>query len=135
MACLDTTVLLDLIGRGGRRKQAAAELKMRQLEHDLPHSITRFNFAELLVGFELATNLERERAVFDRILARLRILEFDAKSMRLYAAIFVRLHALELLPGTMDMLIASVALAHGQRLVTRNVRHFEYIPGLRVETY
>jgi predicted nucleic acid-binding protein len=34
-----------------------------------------------------------------------------------------------------DALIASVALERDELLVTRNVRHFARVPGLRVETY
>jgi tRNA(fMet)-specific endonuclease VapC len=135
MACLDTTMLLDLAGRGGRRRQAAAEAKLRQLEPDLPHSVTRFTVAELLVGLELARNPDRERAEWDRILSRMQILEFDARAMRLYPQIFVYWRSLGRLPGVMDMLIASVALAHGRRFVTHNLQHFQGIPGLQVESY
>lgn len=135
MACLDTTVLLDLAGRGGRRKQSAAEARLRQLEHDRPHSVTRFNIAELLIGFEVAAHPVRERTEFDRIISKLRILEFDARSARLYARIFVHLRNLDRLPGVMDMLIASVALSAGQRFVTRNPQHYQHIPGLRVDSY
>jgi predicted nucleic acid-binding protein len=35
----------------------------------------------------------------------------------------------------MDALIGSVALERDELLVTRNPRHFQRIPGLRVETY
>ncbi|WP_089934135.1 type II toxin-antitoxin system VapC family toxin [Candidatus Entotheonella palauensis] len=34
--------------------------------------------------------------------------------------------------GRADLLIASIALAHQAILVTRNVRHFQLIPGLTV---
>jgi len=34
-----------------------------------------------------------------------------------------------------DVLIASVALVHGERMATRNARHFEALPGLVVERY
>jgi hypothetical protein len=37
MACLDTAVILGLLGQGGRRKQMAAEAKLRQLEHYCLH--------------------------------------------------------------------------------------------------
>jgi predicted nucleic acid-binding protein len=35
----------------------------------------------------------------------------------------------------MDVLIAAVAMANGQELITRNPRHFADIPGLVVATY
>jgi tRNA(fMet)-specific endonuclease VapC len=37
--------------------------------------------------------------------------------------------------GRADLLIASIALAQKAVLVTRNVRHFGKIPGLRVENW
>lgn len=55
MACLDTTLLLDLRGRGGRKLQERARQKILQLTRtgeDL--AITVFNLAELWVGIERA---------------------------------------------------------------------------------
>ena len=37
--------------------------------------------------------------------------------------------------GRADMLIACIALGHDATLVTRNVRHFSDVPGLRVENW
>ncbi len=37
--------------------------------------------------------------------------------------------------GRADLLIASIALAHGATLVTRNVRHFKQVPGVAVENW
>lgn len=47
---------------------------------------------------------------------------------------FDRLHVVPKLRkiGRADLLIASIALANRATLVTRNVRHFKQIPGVRV---
>lgn len=37
--------------------------------------------------------------------------------------------------GSMDYLIASIALAHDLVLVTRNTREFARVPGLRMEDW
>ena len=37
--------------------------------------------------------------------------------------------------GRADLLIASIALARGATVVTRNLRHFRQIPGLQVENW
>jgi tRNA(fMet)-specific endonuclease VapC len=37
--------------------------------------------------------------------------------------------------GRADLLIACITVAHGATLVTRNLRHFRQIPGLRVENW
>jgi predicted nucleic acid-binding protein len=89
----------------------------------------------LLIGIGLADDPDRERVRFDPVLARLQILEFDARAMRLYPEIFIHLQRIGRLPGVMDMLIASVALSHGHRLMTRNIQHYEHVPGLRVDSY
>lgn len=37
--------------------------------------------------------------------------------------------------GRADLLIAGIALAHGAKVVTRNVRHFHQVPRLIVENW
>ena len=37
--------------------------------------------------------------------------------------------------GRADLLIASIALAHRATLVTRNLLHFQQVPGLRLENW
>src|SRR4051794_30954611 len=112
MACLDTTVIVDLTGRSGARKRADVLAKLRQLEHDQPHTITRFSILELLVGAEGAPDRELAIRRFTPIIEQLQILEFDARAMQTYPRIHGRLRALNRLSGIMDMLIAAVAVAN-----------------------
>jgi len=37
--------------------------------------------------------------------------------------------------GIVDTLLAATALTHGMAMVTRNLRHFEHVPGLTVENW
>jgi predicted CopG family antitoxin len=37
--------------------------------------------------------------------------------------------------GDFNLLIASIALTHGEPLLTKNAKHFSRVPGLAVETY
>lgn len=135
MACWDTTVILDLLGRNGSRKRTDALEKLKQLEHDQPHSITRFTIAEVLVGVEMVADRAQAIAKLQVAIDKLEVLEFDELSMRTYAKIFRQLQAINRLSGVMDMLIAAVALRNRQRIVTRNPRHFALVPGLRVDAY
>jgi len=48
---------------------------------------------------------------------------------------FNRLRAQGVRVGTQDMKIASIALAHGVLLLTRNSLHFAKVPGLRFENW
>lgn len=37
--------------------------------------------------------------------------------------------------GRADLLIACIALAHRATLVTRNLKHFQHVPGLKIENW
>ncbi|MCI0458481.1 MAG: PIN domain-containing protein [Gemmataceae bacterium] len=53
------------------------------------------------------------------------------------AAEFDRLRQIKKLKkiGRADLLIASIALAHGATLVTRNLKDFQLVPGLKLENW
>jgi tRNA(fMet)-specific endonuclease VapC len=72
----------------------------------------------------------RLKAVLDRYL-KITVLEFDEAA----AVEFKRLQGLRLRIGTMDLKIAAIALAHGATVLTRNVKDFGHVPGLRVEDW
>ena len=70
-----------------------------------------------------------QRAVED--LGRGMILPFDAAA----ASQFEELRTCKLGVGTADLRIAAIALSAGQLLLSRNLRDFERVPGLRVEDW
>jgi tRNA(fMet)-specific endonuclease VapC len=92
-------------------------------------------FATLLKaadGVELRRGQERlERAESD--LTAIRQLPIDVA----VAIQFDRLRGNKRLKkiGRGDLLIASISLAHQAKLVTRNTRDFEQVPGLRIEDW
>ncbi len=136
MACLDTTILIDAAGHGGRRPRSRARAKLATLvDAGEVFTTTRFNVAELWVGVERAEERQTEVEAVERMLRPLIVLDFDEVSARVFGRITARLQARGTPRGDMDVLIAAVALVHGERIVTRNTRHFEAIPGLVVESY
>jgi tRNA(fMet)-specific endonuclease VapC len=136
MACLDTSFLLDAAGRGGRQLKARAREKLASLvEAGEILTTTRFNVAELWVGVERTRDRPGELLTVETMLEPLTVLDFDESSARVFGRITAYLYAHGSPRGDMDILIASVILVHGERLVTRNTRHFAGIPELVVETY
>jgi tRNA(fMet)-specific endonuclease VapC len=136
MACLDTSFLLDAAGRGGRQLKARAREKLASLvEAGEILTTTRFNVAELWVGVERTRDRPGELLTVETMLEPLTVLDFDESSARVFGRITAYLYAHGSPRGDMDILIASVVLVHGERLVTRNTRHFAGIPELVVETY
>jgi tRNA(fMet)-specific endonuclease VapC len=66
----------------------------------------------------------------EELLAQMMVVPMDEAS----AVQFDRLRATRKLRkiGRADLLIASIAMVHQAALVTRNVRHFRQVPGLKV---
>jgi tRNA(fMet)-specific endonuclease VapC len=62
---------------------------------------------------------------------KIEVLEFDARA----AAEFQRLRRLRLKVGAMDLKIAAIALAHDATVLTRNLKDFSRVPGLRMEDW
>ncbi len=59
------------------------------------------------------------------------VLPFDAQS----AVHLEQLHQSRVRIGTMDLKIAAICLAHDAILLTRNLRDFDRVPGLRAEDW
>ncbi len=63
--------------------------------------------------------------------ARRKVLDFDAPA----AKTFQQLRKAKVRIGTMDLRIAAIALANDAVLLSRNLRDFAKVPGLRVEDW
>lgn len=136
MACLDTTVFLDLMGRSGRANAAAAAAAVVQLRAAEQEIVTtRFTYAELYVGVERSRDPSAEAARVESALAEVPILEFGEAAALLFASQSAHLRRLGRPAGDLDVLIAATAMARGHALLTRNKRHFADIPGLDVRGY
>ena len=59
------------------------------------------------------------------------VLDFDGQAV----SVLARLRALRIRIGTMDLKIASIALAHDAVLLTRNVTDFSKVPDLKVDDW
>ena len=69
----------------------------------------------------------------ERDLARFLIVEVDSASARRFDDLRSQRRLKKI--GRADLLIAGIALAHGATLVTRNLRHFRQVPGLKLENW
>lgn len=133
MACLDTTILIDLIGSNVSRR-ARAVRKMEELaQRGQALTTTRFNVAELYVGLARSNHPEEDEAIIGPLLGDFEILEFTDAAARVFGAITGYLQQIGRPSGDMDVLIAATSMVHGHALVTRNAKHFKHIPHLVVE--
>jgi tRNA(fMet)-specific endonuclease VapC len=126
MYALDTNTVLDYFR--GKGQVAARLLATPPSEVALP-AVAAY---EVWVGVLGSQNAMRRQVEYERFLAVVAILPFDAAAGRRAADLRFALERKGELIGPMDTLIAATALAHGATLVTRNVREFDRVPGLTV---
>jgi tRNA(fMet)-specific endonuclease VapC len=88
--------------------------------------ISSVTFAEVAHGSE--RGLAPPPAALERLIGEMPVLPFDEEAARAYAKLpFER--------GNFDRLLAAHALSRGLAVITRNVRHFNAVPGLAVEDW
>lgn len=94
--------------------------------------------SELLHGVHRAVRPDqraRRSAFVEGVLERFPMLDIDLATARAHARIWAELSSAGTPVGPHDTWLAAVCVAHGLTMVTANVREFERIPGLDVETW
>lgn len=93
----------------------------------------RFEFLIKAADGDQLLHAQRRLTASERLLADFHVVRITAPS----AAEFERLRLQKKLKkiGRADLLIASIALSHDATLVTRNLRHFRQITGLKLENW
>ncbi len=131
MVCLDTSFIIALIRRDER---ALAKLE-EYTASETRLTTTPITACELFKGAYRSTKREKELHKVKTTLSFLEMLSFTVEASERYG----RLMASEGLRGApigdLDAMIASLALTHGEGIVTSNRKHFERVEGLRVDSW
>jgi len=130
---LDTTFLVDLL-REARRGSGPATAFLESIE-DQEVAISVHVLCELHSGAELSNNSSREQQAIERICAAMSLRHTIDGLAQIYGRILATLQKSGRSIATMDLLIAAAALVDEAPLVTRNLDHFQRVPGLTVLTY
>ena len=133
MKLLDSTFIVDFL-----RKRIESERALEILRGETVFT-TRINFFEVLTGiFSLKSEAERERHFADAFMLfeRIGILELDEKSAIKASQIAGELNKSGAHIEPNDCLTAGISLSNEiEIIVTRNIKHFQAIKGLKIETY
>ena len=97
--------------------------------------ISVISVAELVYGAHRSTNVGVELAKVEQLTDEIRVFDLRRNEAEVAGRIRAQLSAVGLVIGAHDQLIAAQALANKLTLVTRNVREFERINGLSIETW
>ncbi len=125
MIVADTDVLIDFL-QG--RNPAADRIKLELEDSHL--AVTAIGRFELLAG----TRSTRVEQVVRQLLDAIPCLPLDVVSADRAAAVRRELQQQGAGIGMADSLVAGIVLASGSMLLTRNLRHFERVPGLKLGT-
>ena len=126
---LETTFLVDL----EREFRSAIPGRCRRFLEQ--QGGTRFFLTHTVAG-ELACGVApAERDRWEQLLARFHVLAHTEEVDWQYGQLFRHLKRQGQLFSSNDLWIAATALAHKLPLVTRNLTHFERVPGLDVRPY
>lgn len=131
----DTDFFVDLSGTKNRFHPRAVA-KVEELDHQgepvIMSVMTRF---ELFSGSERFFDPPQERARIQGLLARYAALPLTAEGADRAGKIHGALAKAGEPIGAVDALIAAVALENDLPLLTRNLREFAKVQGLKLETY
>jgi tRNA(fMet)-specific endonuclease VapC len=97
--------------------------------------IAIFTIGELYVGVAKGTRPVTDPRSVETCLQPFEVLPFEETTARIFGNVVGELEKRGEAISDMDALIASVALEHDELVVTRNVKHFDRVPALRVEGY
>ena len=130
MYFLDSCICIEFL-RG--RLQAGYELMRagRPEDYQLPAIVV----AELFFGAEHSAAPARERAIVEEFVGAFAVAPFDIASAREYGRLRQEVGAQGNLIGDRDLMIAASAFACRATLVTRNLRDFQRVPKLKLESW
>ena len=135
MIHVDSSFLVDLQRELVKDRPGAAFDLIESFEDDEILSVSVHVVCELRAGAELAKKALVEHELLDRLLSGLLVRYPDDGFAPLYGRLLAGTKRSGRTVASMDLLIATAALLDDAPLVTRNVKDFSKIPGLRVLSY
>ncbi len=131
MVCVNTSFLIALL-----RRDPNAEAKLESFLQDGEIiTTTPICACELFGGAYRSKKRDHEIKRVKEFLSRMELLEFSTQACERFGRVRSELESSGTPIGDFDIMIAAIALAHSQPVLTRDIEHFQKIPGLTVETW
>ena len=114
--------------------RGSQSIKNKFLKHQYELASTTINYAELMYGLKQRDNkkyLPTVEMIFDNI----KIYDFDKKSASIFSTLKSDMQTKGIVVADMDLMIASIALANGEKLISNNLKHFSKIANLELENW
>lgn len=129
MYCLDSNIIISAL-RGDK------ELK-RRIESVEPENIAiaSVTLCEMFRGAYKTSNPEKALFLIRSLIGNYRTLPLDEKCAEIFGIDFNKLEKMGKQTQIFDLMLASVAKRNGLIVVTRDRKHFENVPDLKMEEW
>lgn len=125
---LDTNIIVFLL-----KKQFDVRDRIQKIGIDYCH-ISEITYAELLYGAECSSNPSKNIALTDKMLEGITMIPIS-DSLKQFAKCKAHLRKIGRMVDDADILIGSTAIANKMIMVTENTRHFEKLPGIKLDNW
>lgn len=127
----DTSFLIDLMVGDKAAVEKAREIDAK----GTPLIVSAPTVFELYVGISLGRKAEEEKARVLVVLESLPFLPLDVESSKAGGRIYGEKKRMGSTVDPEDAMVAGIARVHGEKVLTRNLKHFQGIEGVNVESY
>jgi tRNA(fMet)-specific endonuclease VapC len=125
----------NILGYFARNAQVSLQQRMLKAMKEQEVAISVITRAETQYGLGLLNASDKRRNTIGSLLEEYPTLPWTADAADRYGEIASHLQLVGKTVGIMDTQIAAHALAENLILVTHNTRHFERVPGLKIEDW
>ena len=123
---IDTDWIVDSLHGQRQAEEKLLELAPQGL------AVSHITYGELYQGAYYAQDAARSLRLLDEFMEGVELIPLSLEIMQRFAIIRGQLQQQGTPIGEMDLLIAATALQHDLTIVTRNRRHFERVPNLKL---
>ena len=123
---IDTDWIVDSFHGQRQAEQTLLELAPEGL------AVSYITYAELYQGAHYASDPADSLRILNEFMEGVELVPLNVEIMQQFAIIRGHLQQQGTPIGEMDLLIAATALHYGLTIVTRNLRHFERVPGINL---
>lgn len=135
MIHLDSSFLIDLLRETLEDRPGPAWDLIESFDESEVLGVSVHVVCELRASAELSRKALHEHEEVDRLLSNLLVVYPDDRFPLMYGRLLAATQRTGRAVASMDLLIGTAALIDDAALVTRNVKDFSRIPGLRVLSY
>lgn len=130
MIGIDTTVIVDLF-------RGLPEIRKKLENLNQPLCVTRLTYLELMFGLDITKDEHKKEATYyDEFFKAIQLFELDQKSCKKAGEIYQTLKKNGRMIDEFDCTIAATFITQGvNTILTKNTKHFQNIPQIKVIEY